>query len=104
MFALDMVVIAMLAAQAPTAPVAGETPGPRVVVTGPERPPSQRRICRLLPQTSSRIGPPRVCHTQAEWDEELRLRQAEVGETVDNLHDRLDQEAPRRENPAFTPR
>jgi hypothetical protein len=105
MFALDIVVVAMLASQAPTASPAADPPvDSQVVVTGPNRPPSERRICRLVEQTNSRIAGARVCHTRVEWEEERRLRQVDARDTLSNIHDRLDQEAPRRPNPASTPR
>jgi hypothetical protein len=104
MFTLEIAALAMLAAQAPATPPAGGAPSTTVTVTGTPPPPSQRRICRVLEQTSSRIAAPRVCHTVAEWDEETRQRQLDASSSVNGTQDRLDQEAPRRPGPGGAPR
>jgi hypothetical protein len=96
-------VLAMLASSAPDASPAGTPAEPQVVVTGPHRPPAQRRVCRVVEQTSSRVGGTRVCHTQAEWEEARRGEQVDSQAMLSNLHDRLDQEAPRRPGPGGSP-
>ena len=34
--------------------------------------PMEKMICRRVAKTQSRIAPPRVCKTQAQWDAEAR--------------------------------
>ena len=55
-------------------------------------------------QTTSRIGGARVCRTQSEWEQERRERQLDAENALAGMHDRLDQEAPRRDGPAGAPR
>ena len=42
-----------------------------------------RKICRTLSETGSRLNKTRACHTQAEWDELRRQMKAKI-ENIQN--------------------
>lgn len=63
-----MRMVLALAALALAVPAYADEPAP--TATQAAKPPKPKKVCRTPPSdTSSRIGPPRVCHTEAEWAE-----------------------------------
>jgi hypothetical protein len=44
--------------------------------------PKEHKICKSEAQTSSRIPPPKVCRTQAEWDAQADADARKAGEAV----------------------
>jgi hypothetical protein len=47
----------------------------------PEQP-KEKKICRSEAKTTSRIAPPKVCHTQAEWDDMASNAQMDAARAV----------------------
>lgn len=61
MFMLTLIAPLLLTTGVQQAPAAKSDPAP-----------SDRKVCRRIHATVSRIAPPPVCKTQAEWDAEAR--------------------------------
>lgn len=91
MLAIDLVLVALAQASATGAPPVAQVPDtPPVEVIAPTQP-DQRRVCRQIRPSNSRIPVAHRCHTRAEWEEQRQREQSDAERGVDATNQRTDQ-------------
>jgi hypothetical protein len=58
--------------------VAGQTPAPSTATTPPPAADPEKKVCKTIKETGSRLGGKRECRTQAEWSRIAEETQAKA--------------------------